>query len=427
MASPHLRRQSPVIDRGRSTRRRPTAGGRRPSGQSTRIDVCLLVVPLGFAIVNPGTGILSGHYASIAVTIFILLRYGAAHRFFLVDLVAFCAGGFVLLSPLWAFDWDASASPSRGAAAVLFYFVTVRIVVSDARRFAWLVRSIVVVCAIYAAYFAVTARALDSMTSRVSVEFANANYSGVILAFGAVASLWVALHDAPIPPKLRGLSAIAGVLQSWAVLLTGSRASFAGLLAGLAVIGLCHRPWRAVRIATLVLVVVGFVIGFAPSSASIFLAVSQSVTPFSTFQRGAQTLGDLSGREEIWASTRTIASENWLLGAGPEGYRLLGGSQILAHAWGLDYVASVGLLGASLLASVVLMSFLCKGVGATGAISRPAVLWTCGTALVLLPSLVLASIQWTLWAWVGFALWSKAHLLDGGAGEKEIDAKLIHA
>jgi O-antigen ligase len=375
-----------------------------------------LAVPLAVAIVNPGTGLASGFYAALIVVLYAVGRYAGSIRFDSVDYMTISVALVVLISPLWAYAPEITLSASRGIVATLFYFITVRAALGHRSDFILFIKTIAWMSAIYAVYFLVNAKATDLATSRVSVDFANANYTGAVLAFGAVATLWQ-LFLAPASRGTRWAWVAALAIEVWALFETGSRASVAGLFLAVTVALLFRNFWVLARNVTMLLLAIGFPIGFIPQAGEIFRA-SQSVMTSQVFVRGDTYVENLSGREEIWQSTRETVSQAPILGSGPEGYRLRGSTQILAHSWGLEYMASVGLVGTALLVVVIWFCFAVRGIRRSYQPGRQSWLWNSATALSLLPNLVLSTHQWTLWAWAGFALWSRSHLLNAEAEDQ---------
>ena len=374
-------------------------------------DVFILAIPLGVAIVNPATGFVSGFYAAIFVFIYIMICYGIHLRLAAVDWLAFLSAVIVLLSPLWAYQWIPTVEASRGIAVTLAYFVSVRWVIRQHRDFVYFMRIIAIMCSVYSIYFLATATAKDILTTRVSVDFANANYTGAVLSFGAVATLWIVLFSQFSRGKSRLFWVSMFALQALALLKTGSRASVAGLVAALVMLMFARNLWRLARYLTVAVLVLGFNVGFFPQTSDWFRAASEIVSS-QTFTRGGHAMENLSGRAETWDGAREVVADSWLLGSGPGGYRYRSYAQLPAHAWGLEYMASVGLLGTSILAALILLCFTGHGIEMKFPASQRAGLWNSATALALVPDLVLSTNQWTLWAWVGFALWSRSYLLD---------------
>lgn len=393
----------------------PLPGGNTSDRVSERptsaTDVYLLAVPLAVAIVNPGTGFLSGFYAAILVGLYLALKYWWRTRFATVDWVAGVAFLYVVMSPLWSYNPSYTVPASRGDAVSLAYFLVVRRVVVERRSFILYARAIAVLTMVYAVYFLLAASAYDLATSRVAVEFANANYTGAVLAFGGSLAIWLAMRTDIASRGLRIAWVGAYAVHVIAIVASGSRASLTGTLGALVVVFLL-RWWRATWTTTGVLLVMGFVIGFFPQANGVFRWAASVLGGFGPFRRSEAAAADLSGRAEIWESTRHVIAQAPLFGSGSEGYRTRGEVMVHAHSWGLEYVASVGIVGAAILVAVLYMSFSGWRVGRAFAMMPRAAIWNSATAISLLPSLVLSAHQWTLWAWVGFALWSRSYVLD---------------
>lgn len=390
-----------------------TIDGKATKGHS-KAEIAALGAPLAVAIVNPGTGLASGFYVAIPVIIYAAVRYGIRARLTTIDWIAINLAAFVLASPLWAYAPSVTISASHGVAVALAYFVAIRLTLRRRADFVFFTRLIAFMSFVYTIYFLINAKTMDLQTLRLSVEFANGNYTGAVLAFGIVATLWHAVNS-PGKSLSHIFWAVACVTESWALLETGSRASAAGVAAALVVVILFKARWRLARHITLAALACGFVLGSFPQSGKVLRAVSDQASNFQTFRRGDQSIYDLSGREEIWRSTRRIIADSWILGSGLDGYRLRGPTQTLAHSWGLEYMASVGIFGTSALALLVFLCFTGHSLRATLPPSNRAWLWNSATALSLLPNLALSTHQWTIWAWAGFALWSRSQLLASEA------------
>lgn len=379
----------------------------RPSRPSTWLDVLLLCAPLATAAVNTSTGTLVGLIvlAVLGVRWWILLACEPRPIDYLTLLLI-----AVILVP------HTASSSSIGVATAVAMTIPVRWVVQTRRDFARVARVISWMCTAYAVYFLGNRIAIDTAgVTRETVDFANANYTGAVLAFGAVVSFWIfRSKDSRAWPLLY---LAAAVLQFYVVLRTGSRASAAGAALGLAVIWFGARTPRLAYRGTFVLLVAGFFVGFSARSADLFRWLSEPLSGASaTFARSNEALFTVSGREQIWAGTRRAASEEWLFGWGPDTYRFAHPPPyILAHAWGLEYVASIGVIGALVAGAVIVLSY--GGGSRHAGLSVAGRTWVAATGLALLPNLVLSTHQWTMWAWFGFALWSRAGLV--GVGEHE--------
>jgi hypothetical protein len=374
----------------------------------SRLDVALVALPLVVAIFNPGTGWASGMYATIYVFALMALRHGIALAPSLkaLDVLIGLSGAVVLLSPLWATVPSVeSLSPSRGATVSVAYMLLLRWLVLTEENLLLYLKIISLVTFGYAVYFLGNAHVVPD-TQRMTVSFANANYTGAVLTFGVAVAAWLWLAR-------RGswIWLLAAVVQGVAVYGTGSRASFAGAVLASAVLllGPMASTW-AHRLVYVVLVG-GFLVGLYPGSAALFRALSQPLGDVSAFSRDPTAILSVSGRETIWMETREVVSQSWLFGWGPDRYRMLTAGQSPAHSWGLEWIASVGLFGTAFLATVVTMAYFCRGQLDNRMPGRDGRLLNAATAFALAPNLVLSTHQWTLWAFAGFAVWSRAFLL----------------
>lgn len=371
-----------------------------------RIECLGITLVVAVAAVNPGTGYLSGFFVAVVVSCLVWARNARTWTSGTIDVLAAIAIGLVLLSPYWHVETTPQTSPSHGAAVSIIFFIAVRIVVTSAPVFRELAAQIAVLCTVYAGYFLASASSYDQLNSRAAVSFSNANYTGAILAFGGAAALFLAADDRPAGRARRAVWATALVVQAAAIYASGSRASFGGL--ALAAVAVVTWRWAPKATATIVgaLAAVGFVFALIPHSITIFTKPAYLLAGVGTFARG-DSAANASGRAEIWQQANEVLDEAWLTGWGPGNYYLTVGHDptFLAHAWGLEYLLSVGVLGTVFVAGTLLLSYRASARGA-GA------LWTATTALSLLPSLMLSTHQWTLWAWLGFALWSRAYVLE---------------
>lgn len=402
--NPHKRSESPAPPIAPASP--ATVSVARPEDDRKRFECLGITAALAVAAVNPGTGYLSGFFAAIVLSCAIWLRNARTWTSGTVDLVAAIAIGVTLLSPYWHAETSFQTSPSHGAAVSLIFFIAVRIVVTSGTVFRELVTQVTVLCAAYAAYFLVFATAYDEINGRAAVSFSNANYTGAILAFGGTAAIFLAAEDPSANRSRRWSWLAAFTLQALAIYVSGSRASFAGLaLAAMSIV-----LWRAAPLliptATRWLVALGFFFALIPGSISLFARPAQLLAGAGTFARGDDSAGNASGRAEIWAQANSVIGDAWITGWGPGNYYVTVGDDptFLTHAWGLEYILSVGVLGTVFVGATLFLAYRASTHG------RGAV-WTTATALSLLPSLMFSTHQWTLWAWLGFALWSRADVL----------------
>jgi O-antigen ligase len=385
-----------------------TSAATRP--QLKRVECLGITLALAIAAVNPGTGYLSGFFAAVVVSCLIWVRNARSWTSGTTDVVVAIAIGLTLLSPYWHAETSAQTSPSHGAAVSMIFFVAVRIVVTSAAIFRELATQVALLCTAYAAYFLAFATAYDRINDRAAVSFSNANYTGAIVAFGGAAAIFLAAQPAREGRALRAAWVGAFVLQALAIYVSGSRASFAGLALAAVSVALWRFAPRLIAVATQCLVVLGFFFALIPDSIDLFTKPAYLLAGAGTFARG-EAAGNASGRAEIWEQANAVLDEAWITGWGPGNYYLTVGDDptFLAHAWGLEYLLSVGVLGTLFVGATLFLAY-CAATRSPGSI------WTAATALSLLPSLMLSTHQWTLWAWLGFALWSRADLLtvDGG-------------
>ncbi len=347
---------SQAVSRSRRSVESPSSRGR-----SSTAEMILLAIPPVVAIFNPGTGLLSGFYMSILVFVYAFIRYGRRIRISTIDVLAFALSVILILSPAWTVDLGTTDSEARGAAASVLYYISVRWMVRRRSDFIKFAELLAVVTFAYASYFLVYSQAYDIDAynlgyERAGVQFANPNYTGAILAFGVAVTSFLAFAKS----RAKGafwLLMTGSILQVLAITQTGSRASLAGGCLALLIVAFGRKISSLVRTATGVMLAVGFFIGFVPRAADFFRYLSQVFAGESSFSRDEASLLTLSGREYIWDSTRDIIHISPWLGSGPEKYRLLSDTQILAHSWGLEYMASVGLVGMLLIFGIVLMSY----------------------------------------------------------------------
>lgn len=394
---------------------RPADNGRR-----SVVDVVVLCAAMGVAAWSTSAGSLA---ASVAIA-WVLLRYGAAvfSRATNIDLLALVSAVVVLASPHWVPGQAPElASASYGPAISLLFFVVARRVLLDPQNLIRFVRGTALLTLAYAGYFLTTGQTLDVSNARRTVDFANANYTAAVLAFGVAASVWMVRGSARRSVRLFAFASV--LIHAWAIIETGSRASLAGaaLAATVIVLGPSVRAYRIVGVG----MVAAFVVGFFPQFDELTVVVSAPLANLPFIGRSASAIGDASSRFELWHQARNVIGDSWLLGWGPDRYRFQpGGPENLAHSWGLEYMASVGLLGTVLLVAVIAMSYAAPYRAA----SRDGLLLTTASALALVPSLTLSTHQWTLWFWAAVAVWSRCTLagvrsltsLDGGSRPAEL-------
>lgn len=366
----------------------PKAQGEDRS-RSSLLDVLVLCTVLSISAVNTS---MASFAASLGAG-WVLLRH--AQELFVhartVDLLALVTGGLVLLSPHWKEGVDGDlTSVGYGPAISLILFVAARRVLANARNMHMFLRGIAAITFIYGVYFIINAQVLDTFSSRRTVDFANANYTGAVLAYGVTIIAWLMRASPSVRLQILGLASIA--VQGWAIVETGSRASLAG--AGLAGLVILLGPKIKTYVVAGIVLIAAFLIGFTPHFDFLFIKLSSLLNQLPYVQREYSSTLDASGRLELWARTRTIIGQSWFLGWGPDRYRIQpDGPDLLAHSWGLEYMASVGLLGSILLVSVLSISFLTP----YRKMSSEGLLLVTATGLALAPSLMLSTHQWTLW------------------------------
>ena len=393
-----------------------TAGAWPSRGRQSAVDVVVISLPLAVAAVNTSRGTI----AALLAIGWVLARQGAhiVRNAAALDLLMALAAVMVLASPHWVPGLgNEYASASYGPAVNIIYALCVRRVLLNRSNFANFLRGTALLTTAYAVYFLTQGQAIEASTSvRQTVDFANANYTGAILAYGVSVSVWMARGTSN--RRLRILALVSVGVQVWAVLQTGSRASMAGAAAAaiVLVIGPSVRTYRVSAIG----LVFSFCAGFLPAVDRLALWASESLAAVSYFNRQQSALADASGRLELWAAARNVAMDAWLTGWGTERYRLQpGGPGFLAHSWGMEYLASVGVLGSAIRVAVFTLSYL------TPYRSRSAdgILLVTASAFALAPSLMLSTHQWTLWLWAAVAVWSRSHLSGSADGFTQISSR----
>lgn len=375
------------------------------------------VLPFGFALlvaaVNPGTGWFSGLYVALAVGSLALLLQMRVLRWSGIDLLALAAVVVVGASPYWHAESWISSSPSRGAVSSIVLFLGLRATVTDRARFLALTDVCGVIGTGYAVYFLGNASQYDRATTRQAIEFANANYTGAVLAFTIVCTIFLLRATAPATSFRKLLWTGSALIQSYALYETGSRSSFAGAFLGVLALLLGRRlSTKAYRLNGAILSILAFA-AFIPRASDIFLFISSRLQSIGTFQRDSTSIDSLSGRAEIWREVQQSWKASPFLGWGPgQYYQPAGGdADLVAHSWALEYLASVGIVGAGVVGLIIGWSYCVPAIHDSG-IGRS---WVLATSLALAPNLALSTHQWTAWAWAGFALWSVSASLEKGA------------
>lgn len=421
----------PAIPRIRELRAAPPLDGPR------WLDLLLayaLVLPLAVATVNASVA----SYAAAMTTVLVLVLKLRRQSLRQLDYLTIVAAGWVLLTPLWSYAPTLSEPASHGGAMSLLYLVTVRLGVDSRVQFRRIVRLVNCIVLVYVGFFLVSAA--PDAAGRLTLGFVNLNYTSAILAFGAATSYWTVLAGRDFAPIHRVVAAATTAAIAYAVLQTGSRAGIAGVLLAVAAITLMRGFSRIAHVATAALMLLAAFMPYIPGTDSLLAsaATDAEITPALT--RSGTHVTVLSGRESLWASTKNLISHTWLAGSGLDGYRIQNTPPVLAHSWGLDYLASVGVVGTILIATVVGASFMgwnlgigLRGRRSSAALAQPregsllgrrrqilriliggdrSPLWNAATSLAILPSMALSTHQWTLWAWFAIALWSRSSYLD---------------
>lgn len=383
----------------------PTVSSTEDRTKSSMLDTFVLCAVLGVAAVSTSTG----SFAALVAIAWTVFRHGAAlvARPGVIDLLALVAAGAVLISPYWTHGAaNELARASHGPAISLAFFIAARRILANGENLKSFLRGTAVVTFGYAIYFIGNGQVLDAVSSRRTVEFANANYSGAVLVYGLAVSMWMVRGQLSRRTRILGL--LSGLVHIWAIIETGSRASLAGAALGVIVImfGPNTKMYRTVFVG----LIAAFSIGFIPGLDTLTLVVSEPLSHLPYLGRNQTSILDASGRFELWASTRSVIADSWFLGWGTDRYRFQpGGPENLAHSWGLEYMASVGLVGTLLLAAILAMSYLTPYRSRSG----EGMLLATATSLSLAPSLMLSTHQWTLWLWAAVAVWSRS---DFGGG-----------
>lgn len=383
---------------------------RRPTSASLAWTI-LLVCPPMLAAINPTWGLWSAIMV-VALALFAPSRPAAPAG--TIDTFLWIAAIITLLSPHWIpLQEPVALAPSINGAACLLYAFAIRRTLHTGAQ-AILAGNLFIVFGVgYATYFIqerVAVDATNSVLNRSQVEFANANYTGAVLAFTFALTLWSLRHHRR-PLYSRSLLLIAAATQFYAVLLTGSRASVTGCV--LALIGLLgffiSRRWS--YRATALFLIVAFPLGLIHQASNWFRRLSEPLSGIGTFQRDQAAIQGVSGRDLIWMETRDAFMESPILGWGPDRYRQVQEStHYLAHSWGLEFLASIGILGTAAITIIYFLAY--RGGSGSRAPLHAGHAMIIMTSLSLVPNLVLSTHQWTLWAWVAVALMSRAHLLQ---------------
>lgn len=382
----------------------------------------LVVAPLALGFVDVA-------YGSYGI-VFVLAWFGLPriHRIGRVDtleLLVATAAVIILVSPYWHGEpSEASRSAALGAALGVAYFLPIKWVVREsADRMLKLARVIVflgVGLSIFTLSGGVATQVDGTSSTRLFVDFANANYASAALATTASVTLLLAssrLAGAKHPALL--LAALG--VQTLAIYQLGSRAALGGVILAIVIVALLSRAPRLARGAVLVVLTGAFVAGWFPRQfADLLIVISEPLSQFGSLARSESAVLSASGRLTLWDTTIVAIQQSPLVGWGPGTYaELFNAGAAPAHAWGLEYFASVGVLGAIPLMVVI-------GLAYWGSASKYAIapqargdLWKAATAIALVPSLALSTHQWNAWAWMVVALWACSRVLDEDAARPE--------
>lgn len=400
-----------------------TTTGREVSTSTAREYLRLAVVaaPLPLAFVNLT-------YASYAIVAVIVL-FGSPRAIKILkaktlDILIVVTALIVLVSPVWhGTPSDSARSAALGASLAVAYMLPLRWVLRDhpdrLLRFGRILVAIGVGLSAFSILEGVGIQVAGTEGTRLAVEFANANFASAALS--TTASITVLLIARAVRPAGRVYYLVALTLQVYATLQFGSRAALAGiaLATALALVARWTRTTRPARAIVFVVMIAAFVAGWFPRALTEILSlVSEPLTRFDSLGRAQQTLVDASGRLVLWEGSAQAIDASPLIGWGPGTYGLLFNPLgIPAHAWGLEYVASVGFLGAIPVVAVIWMSYWTSSRDKNS--RPPSALWIAVTAIALLPSLALSTHQWNVWAWAVFAIWSCASALDASESERK--------
>lgn len=386
----------------------------RFSEQATRprgiFDALFLAAPPVAAVIN----VAWGSYAAALVVFWVGLRHFLRRgRIVRLDVAIILAALIVWLSPTWAettVEYPQSYSASLGAALGVCYALAIRWGIQSKRDFELFATAISTASALLAAFVLIFGErtSVAEGAERFFIEFANANYVSAVMATGATIAFWFARFS-NARAFIRWMWLAAGLLQGVAVYLSGSRAALAGLLMAFFVL-MSRVVWaRVVHLVTLVAIGAGFVLTLFPQALAATLRLMAAQTG------GAGSLGredrfieSASGRTDLWDATLSVIGKSWIVGWGPGRYQAEAKISQPAHALGLEFLASVGVVGTVLLVAIMVTSYLTPKVASP---SNVVLLWISASAVALIPNMLISTHQWSLWAWLVIAMWSRAHLL----------------
>lgn len=379
------------------------------------LAVIVLSATLAVSVINVT------HGAYMSLVLFLLLagaRIAQRATFDSLDVVVLVSGLVLIVSPYWTSSiapLGSASSSALGSAAGLLFMLPVRWLIRTKFLFFLLSVSVILISSTYALIVLSLGEAVQVADGviRVYVPFANANYLSAIFAYGTALSIWSFIYWAK-SAKQKVMFAAGMVIGIAAVFVSGSRAALGGIaLAAIAIIALRKAP-RVALYGAFTLAFASFIIGFFPTQAVSFLTAAAGIFEGSTtLSRDPDDINTASGREAIWLEVNEVITRSWLTGWGPGRYE--DQSRELdapAHNWGLEFMASVGIVGTLLLVCAIVIAYFARGFFRFGNCESTSwQLWNAGTLLAILPNLALSTHQWTLWAWLAVGLWSRSRSL----------------
>jgi O-antigen ligase len=384
-------------------------------GGTVYLDMIVLASPLVLGFVLHAYS----YYAIVGTLLWFGLRQ--IHRLFQpdpLDLLAFLSVLIVVVSPYWH-SWNPSAearSAASVAALTVAYFLPIKWFIANSNeRFIGLARFLVAIgvgLSVVVLAGGVAAQIANTVSSRLAVDFTNANYASAALATSATISMLLASLPG-LNTKMRAIYLIAFCVQIVSIFYLGSRASLAGVIIASGVVLFCTRIPRFARGTAFLTIVVAFISGWFPRElAAISAAVAAPLSQFGSLARGQQELADGAGRLHLWErSAQAIEMSPWI-GWGPGNYSVIANMGGLhAHSWGLEIVASVGYFGALFVFLLIGLAYW-KNAPQPKLSTSSGAIWNATTAVALVPNIALTAHTWTPWAWIVVSLWGCSYLLD---------------
>lgn len=394
----------------------------RRGGRFSSIGGALLVAtPAAVSVVN----ITLGSYV-LAVLIVVMGAYRLRTRTMIasIEWLILLGVAVILVSPYWGLAAVGHGvdvvSPTLGAALSVAYVLPVRwFIGASRRRFITYVLVLLAVGVALAAfvYFNGVETQVADLTTRRFVEFANANFIAAVLATCASFALFLAFW-LEISLGFRVGFFLLALAVSFVVYQTGSRASLFGVVA--AALGMIFLRWasRFYRGLVLFIMVVSLIIGLFPELFTRLLGIGAgALSTSSTLSRSNANLLDASGRLELWRGAIEAFEQSPIFGWGPGVYGTLFEPEGLpSHSWTPEILASVGILGIAIFMPIIFKSYTAEAPifrkPRNKQFAKQSMLWNATTAIAVLPSLVLSTHQWNMWAWCVIALWTCSPLLD---------------